>query len=333
MFSTDFRTIVKPQKSEKKITVGSGVFFIGSCFAENMGSVMEESGFPVMINPYGVLYNPISLSQSLESIVDNEVIDEDALHFLQGQWHSFMHHGKFSHVDAEKVIHTINEATNKAHQFIQKCEFLVITFGTSFVYQHKELRKVVANCHKFPSDDFERYQLHVDEIVDLFKETIIRIRIVNPTIQCILSVSPVRHLRDGAQGNQLSKSTLLLAQDKLVSLFDRVDYFPAYEIMMDDLRDYRFYDSSMLQPNNVAVDYIWKRFSETYLDVSARAFYKYVQKIVRARQHRPLGTDRVMHRDFLSKNIEMISYLMQKHPESHLHNYKRWFEEQLDFYK
>ncbi|HLW08055.1 MAG TPA: GSCFA domain-containing protein [Marinilabiliaceae bacterium] len=333
MFSTDFRTIVKPQKSEKKIAVGSGVFFMGSCFAENIGSVMQQSRFPVMINPHGVLYNPASLSQALESIVDNERIDEEKLHFLNGHWHSFMHHGKFSHLDAYEVVHSINDATNQAHQFLQRCEFLVITFGTAFVYQHKELRKVVANCHKFPSEDFERYQLHADEIVDLFKETLIRLRILNPTIEVILSVSPVRHLRDGAQGNQLSKSTLLLGQDKLVSLFDRVNYFPAYEIMMDDLRDYRFYDASMLQPNEVAIDYIWRRFSETYLDDSARSFYKQVQKVVRARNHRPLGHEKVQHSLFLSKQLEIISSLLHKYPESMLQEDKRWFEDQLDLYE
>ena len=330
MFSTDFRTIVKPQKSEKKIAVGSGAFFMGSCFAENMGSVMQNSRFPVMINPHGVLYNPTSLSQSLESIVDNETIGEEDLHFLNGQWHSFMHHGKFSHPDAQEVVHSINEATNRAHQFLQTCEFLVVTFGTAFVYQHNELRKVVANCHKFPSEDFERFQLHSDEIVDLFKETIIRVRILNPSIQVILSVSPVRYLRDGAQGNQISKSTLLLAQDKLVSLFDRVNYFPAYEIMMDDLRDYRFYDASMIQPNEVAIEYIWRRFLETYLDDSARTFYNQVQKIIRARQHRHMGHEKSQYRVFLSKNIEIISSLLQKYPESMLKEDKQWFDKQWE---
>lgn len=332
MFSTNFRTIVKTKKSEKKVAVGSGVFFMGSCFAENMGSIMHNSHFPVMINPHGVVYNPASLSQALESIVENEMIDEEKLYYLNGQWHSFMHHGKFSHPDAQEVVHSINEATNRAYHFLQTCEFLVITFGTAFVYKHNELRKVVANCHKFPNDNFERYSLHVDEIVDHFKETIIRLRILNPTIQLILSVSPVRHLRDGAQGNQLSKSTLLLAQDKLVSLFDRVDYFPAYEIMMDDLRDYRFYDASMLQPNDVAIDYIWQKFLDTYLDDSARSFYKEVQKVVRARQHRPLSHDKSQYRDFLSKNLELVTALLQKYPKSMLQDEKRWFEKQLNLH-
>jgi len=326
----DFHTTVTIKKSDTSISVNSGVLFMGSCFAENIGNIMAENRFPVLINPHGVLYNPFSIATSLKQILANSPINENELFFLNDLWHSFMHHGRFSQPDAAETVRLINEATNRAHQFIQKCRFIVITLGTAMVYEHKETGRIVANCHKFPSQTFNRYRLNIEEITTELKESIISLRWLNPKIHVILSVSPIRHLKDGAHGNQLSKSTLLLAVDRLTDLFENISYFPAYEIMMDELRDYRFYDAGMTHPSDTAIKYIWKRFSETYLTNDARSFALEAGKIAKARHHRPSNTNTPAYRDFLFKALEATNSLSQRYPEALLENDKKWFQDQLN---
>lgn len=321
-----FRTIVQIEKPTDLINVDSGVFFIGSCFAGNIGQKMVDARFQTMVNPYGVLFNPLSVAAAVDAIIENRAVTEDDMVERDGLWHSFMHHGHFSHPDLLTAVEAINEATDSAHHFLQSAEFVFLTFGSAYVYEHKMEQRVVANCHKFPEMDFNRYLLEPDEIVDGWKDLIVRLRIFNPTVKIMFTVSPVRHWRDGAHGNQVSKSVLLLSIDKLVHLFDKVSYFPAYEIVMDELRDYRFYDAAMLHPNEVAVDYIWQRFSQSLLTPEALSYLKEVSKIVLARQHRPSGHLTASYHNFVLQTLEKVSELSRRYPKASLDDDKEWFQ-------
>ncbi len=325
-----FRTIVQIEKPADFINVDSGVLFVGSCFAGNIGQKMVDARFSSMVNPYGVLFNPLSVAAALDSIMEHRMVSEDDLVEKDGLWHSFMHHGRFSHPDLPTAIKSINEATELAHQFLQSAEFVMLTFGSAYVYEHKMEQRVVANCHKFPEIDFNRYLLEPEEIIEVWKELIVRVRVFNPSVKIIFTVSPVRHWKDGAHGNQVSKSVLILAIDKLVHLFDKVTYFPAYEIVMDELRDYRFYDAAMLHPNEVAVDYIWQRFSQSLLSPDASSYLTEVSKIVRARHHRPSGHHTASYHNFIQQTLEKVFSLSRRYPAAHLEDDKKWFHDVLN---
>ncbi|MCA1745928.1 MAG: GSCFA domain-containing protein, partial [Bacteroidales bacterium] len=282
--------------------------------------------FPTKVNPYGVLYNPLSVSAAFEAIIENHMVTGDDMVERDGLWHSFMHHGSFSHPDLSTAVTKINQATESAHLFLQHAEFVVVTFGTAYVFEHKLEQRIVANCHKFPEIDFNRYLLETDEIIDVWKDLIVRLRVFNPGLKIIFTVSPVRHWKDGAHGNQVSKSVLILAIDKLVHLFDKVTYFPAYEIVMDELRDYRFYDAAMMHPNEVAIDYIWQRFSQCRFNPDALNYLKEVSKIVRARQHRPSGHPTATYDRFIRQTLDHIVELSRRYPAACLDDDKKWFE-------
>ena len=318
------------ERSADLIAVDSDVFFIGSCFSGNIGQKMADSRFSTMVNPYGVLYNPLSVADAVDSIIENRMVSEDDLVERDGLWHSFMHHGRFSHPDLFTAVTNINNATEAAHFFLQNAEYVIVTFGTGFVYEHKMEQRVVANCHKFPDIDFNRYLLEPDEVIDVWKDLIVRLRVFNPSIKIIFTVSPVRHWKDGAHGNQVSKSVLILAIDKLVHLFAKVTYFPAYEMVIDELRDYRFYDAAMMHPNDVAVDYIWKRFSQSRLSPDAQSFLKEVSKIVKARHHRPSGHPTTSYHSFVQQTLDKIIELSRRYPVAQLEDDRKWFQDILD---
>ncbi len=280
----EFRTVVHPGKYQSEIDVGSKIFLMGSCFTDNIGSKFLDARLQALVNPFGVLYNPFSIARLLERVKEQDLCQPEELVLHNGVWHHFDFHGRFSHPDQHRVCEQINNGLEVAANFLENTDFLVLTFGTSFVYERADTSEVVANCHKFPEDYFNRYRLDPEEIISLYKELIIALRVFNPGLKIVFTVSPVRHWKDGAHANQVSKSSLFLAIDKLCDLFDKVWYFPAYEIMMDELRDYRFYDDDMFNPSNRAVDYIWYRFSETLLSEKGRQFIKRTARILKSKQ-------------------------------------------------
>lgn len=330
MNKTLFRTPVAVAKMADPVGPGDGILFMGSCFAGNMGKFMVEARFPTLVNPFGVLYNPFSIARAFNAIMELQIPDESELVYHNGLWHSFYHHGSFSQPEANSVVQKIRATTLLSHTYLKNARFLVITFGTAYVYEHRRLHQVVANCHKFPASDFNRYLLDPEDIVDLFKELIVSLRVFNPTLNIIFTVSPVRHLKDGAHGNQLSKSVLLLAVEQLTSLFDKVWYFPAYEIVLDELRDYRFYDAAMTQPNDIAVAYVWEQFMEAAFSEEAHQYYKEVQKVIRARQHRPSGYNTAEYRLFLQKSLDLIRSLSVRYPKAVLESDRELFESKLE---
>src|SRR5690554_761124 len=311
-----FRTsiVCTPAPDAERLGVHSGVLFMGSCFAGNVGQRMEEACFKVLVNPHGVLFNPFSVAAALEAFLENRQVGLGDLVERDGLWHSFQHHGSFSGPDAGKVVQDINAATLKGHSFLKEARCLVVTFGTAWVYALGEAHQVVANCHKFPARDFQRYRLSAQAVVERWQRLLVALRQENPDLQVIFTVSPVRHWKDGAHGNQLSKAVLLLAVEELVEQDGRNAYFPAYELMMDELRDYRFYADDMLHPSAQAVDFIWDRFSGAWLNEEALAFYRELQKLLTELRHRPLHPGALSFESFRKKTAQKIADLVKRYP-------------------
>ena len=311
-----FRTIVEVPNSPNKISYKDKVMFIGSCFTENIGQYFSDYLFDVNINPFGILYNPISIQNSLEILLNKTIFTSDNLKHHNNLWFSFYHHSKFSHSDKETCLENINNQINFSSNFLSKTNFLFITFGTSWIYQlnKKEPSRslvatdnmIVSNCHKLPAKKFIRKLLTVKQIFENFENLVKRIKLLNPNIQIVFTVSPIRHLKDGAVANQLSKSTLIVAINQLINQFDNVSYFPSYEIMLDDLRDYRFYKSDMTHISETATDYIWNKFSEAYFSAQTLELIKEILRINKALNHKPTNLNSKAHLDFIKKNIEKL---------------------------
>ena len=248
----------------------------GSCFTENIASKFLNAGFTIDLNPFGIAYNPASLSHNLNRLFNNNTYTKDDLFKDKNVYHSFSHHSRFSGTDPNEVLKKINSRMEFSSAFLRSANLLIITFGTAYVYRLQSNDEIVSNCHKIPAKFFTYKRLSIEEIVREWSSLINRLREFNPSIRLLFTVSPIRHWKDGAHENQLSKSILLLAVDELLRNHSNCFYFPAYEILLDDLRDYRFYTEDMLHPSSQAVDYIWDIFKESWLDdetlIKAREF-------------------------------------------------------------
>jgi len=308
-----FRTIVTWSPLPEKIAYKTPLLMLGSCFAENMGTMLKQLKFNILFNPFGIVYHPAPAAHQLERIISGKAYTADQLHQHNELWHSFDHHGRFSHSDVTVCIRQINNELLQAHEQLARLEWLFVTFGSAWAYRLKDNGQIVANCHKFPASGFERIRFGVDEIYAIWMKTISRLRQFNPAIKVVFSVSPIRHLRDGAHENQLSKSTLLLAVDRLTRELDNTAYFPAYEIVLDELRDYRFYAEDMTHPNTVAINYIWQRFCDSYMAEDTLQTMKAVEDIVKAAAHRPIHHTSES-RKFVAGYLEKITKLKQQHP-------------------
>ena len=312
-----FRTEINIPISENKFDYQSNLFFIGSCFTENIGGQMKESKFPVSVNPFGILYNPLSIAQALDFILSEDFngFSEEDLHYHNEQWFSFYHHSKFNHTDKVSCLNGINQSFDFSKQLFYQVKFLFITFGTAYVYRLQSNNQVVANCHKLPHKEFRRTRLSVDAIVNTYDRLIQLLYKVKPDIKIVFTVSPIRHWKDGAIDNQLGKATLLVAIHRLKEKYPAIiDYFPAYEIMMDDLRDYRFYEQDMLHPNQTAIDYIWQGFKETYMDDKGENLMKQIAGINAAVNHRPFNPQSAAHLRFIKQTLDRIEHLEQQFP-------------------
>ncbi len=308
------RTVVEIPEFENKITYSSRLVFMGSCFSEEIGHKLEHYLFDIDLNPFGILYNPASVAQSLGILLDKRLFDQKDI-FQRGQlWLSFYHHSRFSSTSPDELVNMINQRIEESHQQLRKANFLFITFGTVWVYMLNETGQVVSNCHKLPQKLFTRRMLPVDEIVEMYSDLLQRIFEFNPDLEIVFTISPVRHWKDGAVGNQYSKATLIVAVQQLVEKFSQVKYFPSYEIVMDELRDYRFYADDMLHIGSQGVEYIWLRFSQAFFDKTTEKAITEVDRILKAMQHRPQNKDTDEYRKFLSSTIERIMILRKYHP-------------------
>lgn len=312
----EFRTIVKPLRFRGTISHRQGVMMLGSCFSDNIGLRLRQACFDVDINPFGTLYNPASIACGIGAILKCRQYSIDDLFQEKGdnRWHSFSHHSEYSSVDSQLMLEKINQRVCEANKMLQRASTLIVTFGTAWVYKYAPTGKVVANCHKLPASMFERSMMSIDEIVAMWKDVIADVKAINQSIQVIFTVSPIRHLRDGAHENQLSKSTLLLAINQLVRECEDVIYFPAYEIMNDDLRDYRFYASDMTHPSEVAVDYIYDMFSQSFFDDDTISLAEKCVKLSKRLMHIPMSDDQDAVARFVHSTNQLKTQLLQQYP-------------------
>lgn len=311
----EFRTVVELPKGLPAITHEGRVLMLGSCFAENVGALLAARKFRLDMNPFGILYNPMSVSEALKSITSGYKYTETDLFFYKESWHSPMHHGSFSGSTKETTLHAINTRLSSAHQAYPDLDWLILTWGTAYVYEQKKSGKVVGNCHKLPDEEFIRRRLTVEEIVDEYTSLLTRMIVRNDRLKILFTVSPIRHIRDGMPDNQLSKATLLLAVEHLKQLFPgKVFYFPSYEIVMDELRDYRFYADDMLHPSALAIHYLWQRFSEVFFSSGTKELMAEVEEIERDLAHKPFHPESEAYQSFLEQIVFKIERLGKKCP-------------------
>ena len=322
---TRFRTTIELPEGEHNITHRSNILLAGSCFASNIGAKLAERKFNIGINPFGVLYNPLSISAMFERIIDGRLFGTDSPELVEhgGKWHSILHHGDFSRNTKEELLHVINNGIEESHNKIKECDTVIITLGTAYAYTRKSDNTIVGNCHKLPADTFTRRLLGIEEIVEATSRIIDKLRAINPDTRLIFTVSPIRHLRDGAHDNQKSKATLLLAIDRIMSLYPgNVLYFPAYEIVLDELRDYRFYADDMVHPSPVAVEYIWECFGKCYFNKETIKLNEEIEAVVRAIAHRPFDAESDGYRNFLRNLLGKMTAIEERYPYLDFENEK-----------
>lgn len=316
MVVSKFQTIVEIPKFPWQTGYSNSHVFMGSCFAENIGNRMESLKYKVDINPFGILYNPLSVSNGLRILLQQKEFKAEDLIFANGFWHSFSHHGRFSSTNKNEVLEQINNRIIFSAKFLKTASFLFITFGTAWIYKFKKTGQTVSNCHKIPAKEFERVRMTVDEIVDEYQDLLIEIRKLNPSLKVVFTVSPIRHWKDGAVENQRSKAVLLLAVDKIINETgnDICAYFPAYEIVMDELRDYRFYAEDMTHISDVAVNHIWEKFQMALIRNESQQIAVRVQKILSALGHKPFHKYTSEYKLFLNQINNQIAELESKYP-------------------
>jgi hypothetical protein len=282
-----FRTEIPVPNFPFQISYQDNILLLGSCFSDNIGGFLSNNRFSVLSNPFGTLFNPISIANVLKMTLNPEFFTDNYSYSFDNQWVSFAHHGSFSHTDENQFKKQIEQQFIETKNFLEKANFLFITFGTSYCYRFTERSLVVANCHKIPNTKFEKFRTDVCEIVELYKELIQKIHSFNPALKIIFTVSPVRHLGDGFHENQLSKAVLHLAVEQLTKE-EKVYYFPAYEVVMDDLRDYRFYAEDLCHPGNNAIRYIEKIFADSFFSPQTKEKQKEIEKENKFLYHRKL---------------------------------------------
>ena len=283
-------TPVEASKLSFKLSHHNSVMTVGSCFTENMGGRLQRLRFRVMVNPFGIMYNPFSIATVITRCLDDMPLDDSFLVYHDGLWHSWLHHGSFSRPDKEECLEVCNTAVHEAHRFLCGCDTLIVTFGSAWYFNLLENGVTVANCHKVPAARFEKRLATVDDVVSCWNPLIDKLR--EEGIRTLFTVSPVRHSAYGAHGNQLGKAVLLLALEQL-----GVDYFPAYEIMMDELRDYRFYADDLLHPSAMAEEIVWRRLQESLMPEET------VELCAKIEQLNALEGHRLLHPDAGSANL------------------------------
>lgn len=323
----EFRIKIDIRPSKAGINYESPVILIGSCFANEIGRHFENGKLKSLVNPFGVLYNPLSTGRAIDLIMEGKVFSKDDLYFYGNKYLSFYHDTGFSSENAGYSLNKINSSLSEARRLLSGARFLFITFGTARIFKWKENNMPVANCHKIPAAAFTRHLLEAEDIAEYWEEIIRRLQQFNKDLNIVFTVSPVRHLKDGAHGNQVSKSILITAIDKLVSRNNELTYFPSYEIMLDELRDYRFYKKDMLHPSDLAVEYIWDRLRESYFSPGTEQIYQRVLKISEAARHKVLGNDPDELARFKETMLTRISKLKNEYPVIDLGEEEKYFRE------
>lgn len=323
----DFMLNLDWPKADKPINHQQKILSVGSCFTEHIGNALKELKFDVLQNPNGILFDPVSVCRSLVSYIQNRVYVENDLFQLNELWHSWHHHSRFSGIDQHEALKKINAAQEQAHHFLKEADWLIITLGSSFSYrlvQTADQSAVVqnaplgdsgvANCHRAPAQWFQKHLLTIDETVSALDNTIHQLFHFNPRLHIIFTISPVRHIRDGVVANNRSKARLLEAVHHLVGKFDKLYYFPAYELVIDVLRDYRFYDIDLVHPNYGATQVVLETFLKTHTSSETLQLVADIKKIVTARKHKTGFPETKAHQTFLKTHLQKALALQQQHP-------------------
>lgn len=308
-----FRTEVHVAPSGLDLSLQNGFVTVGSCFAEVIGKRLQSYKARVLVNPFGTIFNPLSVCKLLEAAIGQPHAFEQHLVQHGGIWYAYDLHSSLSSPDRDELLHLIRQRLQDTGQALQQASLLVVTLGTAVGYRLHDTGQVVANCHKLPAKNFSRQLLPLDEMLTAFESTLALLKQFNPNLKVLLTVSPVRHIKEGIETNSVSKALLRVLCHQLTERHTQVLYFPAYEIMLDDLRDYRFYGRDMIHPTEQAEDYIWDKFSAAYLDQDFRAFQKEWEKIKRALLHRPFHPESDAHQAFLQSTLQQLQTLADKH--------------------
>jgi len=295
------------------IDYNSKVILLGSCFSDNIGKKLRYHKFQSVLNPFGILFHPKAIESVIKNVITKKEYTEEDVFFFNERWQSFTTHSKLSASSKEEALNQLNQASALINTALKSSTHIIITLGTSWVYRFLASGKIVANCHKVPQHKFKKELLPITEINKSLSSIISLVRKVNPNINFIFTISPVRHLRDGFIENQQSKSHLISALHQIIKNQKNIFYFPSYEIMMDELRDYRFYKEDMIHPNQIAINYIWEKFYENWLSDEAIDLKKQVIKIQRGLEHKPFNTDSNEYREFLSSLQKKIKALKKKY--------------------
>jgi len=328
-----FQLPIQIKSPEKQINYHDKIFLIGSCFTEHIGNSLSELKFSTLQNPNGILFDPRSVCNSLVSYIENKQYKKEDLFLLNEVWNSWEHHSRFSYINADECLKSINQSQQQAHIFLKEADWLIITLGSSFSYRLTEESdkanlangEGVANCHRAPSQWFTKHLLSIDETISLLDTASHRLKQFNPKLKIIFTISPVRHIRDGVIENNRSKARLIEAVHHMVNKFPSLHYFPAYELVIDVLRDYRFYDIDMVHPNYPATEFVMEKFKEGFIDEQSQQLMEEIKKIVIARKHKAFQPETNAHKTFLKTHLEKTKGLIKQHPFLDLENELKHF--------
>ena len=310
-----FSTKIPISKSVHQIDYNSKILALGSCFAVNIGDKFDYFKFQNTTNPFGILFHPLAIEKLIAFAVSQKKFTQEDIFFHNERWHCFDVHSDLSNPNKDELLENLNAILKFTHQQITESTHFIITYGTSWVYRNIETNAIVANCHKVPQKQFSKEILTLATIEKSIKNTLDLIQKVNLKANIIFTVSPVRHIKDGFVENQRSKAHLITALHSSNFHLPTSSYFPSYEIMMDELRDYRFYVEDMIHPNQVAIDYIWQRFSETNISEESHSIMKDVETIQTGLAHRPFNSNSESHQQFLSKLQDRIAKIQKQFPQ------------------
>jgi hypothetical protein len=325
----EFHLAFNPKPFQKKINHQDKLFLIGSCFTENIGAKLKQLKFSVIENPNGILFNPISISDAINGYLQQKIYSSNDLFFQNECWNSWQHHSRFSHPNQEQCLQLINASQITAHQYLQNADWMLITLGSAFVYELED-KSVAANCHKVPTDKFNKKLLTAGEVETTLQQMCANLKAFNAKLNIVFTISPVRHLRDGFIENNRSKANLIQAVHSVVEKNENNFYFPAYELVIDDLRDYRFFAEDMVHPNYAATNYVWEKFIQTVIDEPTQLLMKEINVINAAKNHRAFNPSSEQHKLFLLQHLEKVTLLTQRFPYINFKSEVDYFAESLD---
>lgn len=327
----DFRLELSIKPFQEKINIRHKLMLVGSCFTDHMGSRLRQHKFEVLENPNGIIFNPVSIANAIDSYISPKEYTSNDLFLFNELWTSWDHHSQFSHPDQTICLQQINEAVASANIFLKEANWLVITLGSSFIYELKDdslggvAGEVAANCHKVPAQHFVHRLPAYAEVEAAILRIVHSLQAFNPNLKIIFTISPVRHFREGLVENNRSKALLHTAVHQMIQQFSHVQYFPAYELVIDDLRDYRFYAEDMVHPNHQATQYVWEKFIEAAIDTESRELMKQLLSVYHAKNHRPLHPGSAQHQQFLKTMYGRVLQLSQQFPFLQLEDELEYF--------